>query len=162
VLAHMATEGVQRWMMSNHYWASFGYSGADLEPAHAHPPGEAIARRIRAGLVGYGADVGDVENWRDIGWSATVRIDGIDVYFFISKGTEDNPRWVLCCTSDRSEVLAWLTRKPSDDAQKLALARLIEKVLSVDDHVSDVRWHPAGWKGPDSPGVARLSDVVAS
>jgi len=128
--------------MTREYWVTFTAEETD--------PGEQVgfelATRIRDGLRSEGVSAGEVERWRDNGWSVDCRIDGANVYFFVAFFGRGPQQWALCCTSDRGLVSRLLGAR--DDDQRRALALAVARVLGRDPGVGDVRWYDA-WRGRD-------------
>lgn len=64
-------------------------------PGDGDPPGESIARKLRAELAGRGWELGEIDNWRDSGWLLPCRRAGQELELVIAGGGASADEWLL-------------------------------------------------------------------
>jgi hypothetical protein len=120
------------------------------------PPGRPLADYLAESLrlAGY---VVTVDNWRDVGWSVDLNIDGAAVYLYFAafEGPDD---WLLCCTSDVG-LIKRLFGRPTNEKQKRTLAILVDKALKADLRVSNIRWY-SNFRGSKGASSATRADEL--
>ena len=116
-------------------------------PREMDPPGESIAGQLQSAMkLGGGWEPGEVDNWRDCGWSFPCRRPGCELEVVI---TAVDPRWALQIAPMRSPGLLGrlLGQRPSATAaDTYDLASQVHQLL-VADGFRDFLWR---WNGlPD-------------
>jgi hypothetical protein len=128
--------------MTTSVWASFVGASAPGE----HPRGEAIALWLRDALATRGVRVIEVDNWRDVGWSIDVSIDGRGIYVVLSHVEgRDHGFWLLCCSSDVGVIGSLSGQVPTQQIR--SLAKTVDAILQGESTLSAIRWYPNGWRG---------------
>ena len=119
-------------------------SPAPPGPRVIEPPGEFIAVKLQSDVSARGWSTGEVDNWRDAGWSFPCRRGTSALEVIV---TADDPRWFLQIVPIYLPGFLGriLGRAPSaTPADTYALANDVHAVLSSDGF-SDCLWC---WDGP--------------
>ena len=119
-------------------------------PREIDPPGEFIAIKLRAALGAAGWELGEVDNWRDCGWSFPCRRRDCELEVVI---TASDSRWWLQIAPLHAP--GWLGRLMGQQPSAVAgdtydLAQRVHQLL-VTDGFRDFLWR---WDGPPDEGSA--------
>lgn len=145
----MGAESKRRLAISQNVTFS-GAAPADAE--WPHPPGASVTRLLREGAERNGWAVGELENWRDVGWSIRCARASSELQVALSAlGAE---RWMLQVAPRRvpgllHRVLGGQPSATPDDC--LALAVVVHETLSRAGY-SELRWE---WDGCPTDASSR-------
>jgi hypothetical protein len=118
------------------------------DPEFDHPPGAFLIRRLASELTKAGWNSGQMDNWRDCGWSVRCGKGTSDLEVIISQIQDGN--WILQVSPHRvpGAIGRLLGGKPSATAADIHdLALAVHRTLSKLNYLSSPQWR---WDGfPD-------------
>lgn len=116
-----------------------------------HPAGASIARTLAKSLIRDGWNVGEIENWRDVGWSLTCEKNGAELRVALSAiGAEE---WLLQVAPNEAPGIIGrlLGRAPSGDRSAcLDLAKAVHVALKETGDFAAQMWRWDGLPDPEN------------